>query len=62
MIDWCDEEYNFLLTDINLSPAEEKWMEDEVVKKGFQKIHSNCFGYILHGIKNEKEKKWSMSL
>ena len=24
MIDWCDEEYNFWQTDINISPAEEK--------------------------------------
>ena len=38
MIDWCDEENNFWPTDINLSPAEEKWLEDEVVKKGFKRF------------------------
>ena len=38
MIDWCDEEYNFWPTDINLSSAEEKWLEEEVVKKGFKRF------------------------
>ena len=38
MIDWCDDEYNFWPTDINLSPAEEKWLEDIVVKKGFKRF------------------------
>ena len=38
MIDWCDEEYIFLPTDINLSSAEEKWLEDEILKKGFKRF------------------------
>ena len=38
MIDWCNEEYNFWLTDISLSPAEEKWLEEEVLKKGFKRF------------------------
>ena len=38
MIDWCDEEYNYWPTDINLSTTEEKCLEEEVVKKGFKKF------------------------
>ena len=36
MIDWCDEEFNFWPTNISLSPAEEKWLEDEFVKWSFE--------------------------
>ena len=36
MIDGCDEDLIFWQTDISLSPGEEKWLEDEVVKKGFR--------------------------
>ena len=38
MIDWCDEEFNFWPTDISLSPAEEKWLKEEFVKKGFKQF------------------------
>ena len=38
MIDWCDEEYEFWSTGINFSSAEEKWLEEEVVKKGFKRL------------------------
>ena len=38
MIGWCDEKYNFCPTGISLLPAEEKWLEDEVVKKGFKRF------------------------
>ena len=36
MIDWHDEKFNFWPTDISFSPAEEKWLKDKVVKKGFK--------------------------
>lgn len=32
----CQEEFDFCLTDVNLSPGEEKQLKDEVVKKGFK--------------------------
>ena len=38
MIERCDEECTFCPTDINLSPTEKKWLEDEVVKNGFKRF------------------------
>ena len=38
MIDWCDEKFNFWPTNISLSPAEQKLLEDEVVKRGFKRF------------------------
>ena len=38
LIDGYDKEFNFSPTNISLSQAEEKWLEDEVVKKGFKRF------------------------
>ena len=38
MIALCVNEYNVWLTDIILSPAEEKWVEEEGLKKGFERF------------------------
>ena len=55
MVDWHDEEYNIWPTEINLLTADEKWLENDNMKKG--KVHSNWFGSILHGIMKEKERE-----
>ena len=38
IFDWCDDEYNYWPTDINLLLAEEKWLKEEVVKNGFKRF------------------------
>ena len=42
MINWYDEEYNFWPTGINLSSAEDNWLEEEVVQKGFKRFTQTC--------------------
>ena len=57
MIDWCDEGYNFWPTDINLSPAEEKWLEDEVVNKGFKRFtQTGLVPYYMSSRMRKKER------
>ena len=50
MFDWCDEEFDSWQKNITLSPAEETWLEEEIVKalKGSLKV-------VWSSIKNEKE-------
>ena len=60
LIDWCDEEF--------LANRHKPFTSRELAGKGgceemLQKVHSNWFGSILHGIKNEKKgEKRSTSL
>ena len=56
MIDWCDEEYNFWPTDINISPAEEKWLEEEVLKKGFKRVTQTGLVPYYMALRIRKEK------
>ena len=62
MIDWCDEEYDFCpQTSTFHQHKRNGWKMKSL--EGLQKVHSNWFGSILCGIKNEKEReKQSMSL
>ena len=62
MIDWHDEDYNFWPTDIYLSPAEEKWREDEVVKKGFKQFTQSGLAPYCMALRIRKKNKWSVSL
>ena len=62
MIDWCDVEYKFWPTDISLSPAEEKWLEEEVVKKGFKRFTQTGLDPYYMALPIRKKKKWSVSL
>ena len=55
MIDWCDEKYNFWPKDINLSLAEEIWLEQEVVKEGFKRFIQT--GLILYYMASKMRKK-----
>ena len=57
MIDWFDEEYNFSPTEISISPAEEKRLEDEVVKKGFKRFtHISLVQYYMASRMRKKER------
>ena len=57
MIDWCDGEYHFWPTDINLSPKEEKWLEEEVVKKGFKRCtETGLASYYMASRMRKKER------
>ena len=50
-------EYNFWPTDISLSPAEEKWLEDEVVKKSFKRLtHTGFIPYFMASRTRKKER------
>ena len=60
MIDWCHEEYNFGPTDISLSPAEEKWLEEEVVKKVFKRFsQTGLVPYYMASKLRKKERSGS---
>ena len=55
MIDWCDKENIFWLTDINLSLAEDKWLEDKVVKKSIKRFTQT--GLVPSYMASRKRKK-----
>ena len=42
MNDWCDEESNFWPTYINVSRAEEKWLQHKVVNKKIKRFTQTC--------------------
>ena len=55
MVDWCEEEYNFWPTDINLSSPKENWLEEEVVKKGLKWFTLNCL--VAHNMTSRERKR-----
>ena len=57
MIDWCDEKYNFWPINIYLSPAEEKWLEEDVVKKGFKRFNQTGLVPYYMALRIQKKKK-----
>ena len=59
IIEQCDEEYNFWPTNITLSPAEEKWLEEEVVEKGCNPkfYHVMAYSKCEDGLQEEVSQK-----
>ena len=55
MIVWCNEKFNFWPTDSSLSPAEENWLKNEVVKKGLKRFTQTCL--VLYHMASRMQRK-----
>ena len=54
MVDWFNEEFNFWLTDIRISPVEANYVEDKDVKKGFNMFtQTGLVTYYISRMKNQ---------
>ena len=56
MIDWCDEEFKFWPKNINLTPREEKWLEDKVMKIFKRLTQTGLVPYFLASMMKQENK------